>query len=1793
VAQPFRARYLADRVRRTLIFLVSALLIGLVPSAGVPAAQLTSPLGQALSAQTRSRPCVENAVGSSVIRLCIIAPSDGAILSGAAPIQASVTAVSGSLPPVQWVRFFFSPTSSPSTNLIGTSFAEPYTMQLPTHRWVDGEYRLQSEVLFESGAGLGMPVVYLSLANGVTVPPASDGSWTPATSTASPLHVVAVGDGSNGLETPVQVGNLAIGMNPDLFLYLGDIYFEGTYTEFYNYYEPTLGPLRSRTNPVPGNHEARSGFRGYQDYWNTNKHYYSYDSGGWHFIALNSTTEFGQTGPGTPQYEWLRQDLQASTAACTMVYMHHPRFGIESASEGDHLQDMWALMATNGVDVVLSGHNHSFQRWKPLDANGNVSTEGIASYVVGTGGHAPRTPPRQDGRLDASFSESGVLSMSLGPDGGTARFITTSGEVRDQSSIDCNGGTGSLPTPSATTPGEPGITLEPVADAMVTTAQPTANFGTSPMLAADTDPFEASYLRFDVQGLSGPATSARIRLWVTEGTSDGPKLHRVADTTWSEASITYNDQPDLGAVLGDVGPAPTGVWIEYDVTSQVTRNGLVSFALQPDSTDGIDLVSREGASGRRPQLIIQGPSTGETPTETVAPTSAATVAPTAIATTPAGSSTTLAPVADARVLASSGSTNYGTEAVIGADMEAPHQASYLRFDVGHLSGPVTSAKLRLFVENGSWDGPKLLTVANTSWSETGITWFTRPATGTVIGDVGLITVGTWIEYDVTSAIAATGLYSFALQADSTDGSIFTSREGAASQQPQLVIETGPGIPPTATATVTQAPPSPTATSVATQPPTDSMTVTSVADAMVTDMDSTQNYGTSTMLAADTSPREESFLRFDVQNVSGSFSRATVRLWVTEGTTDGPRLHMVSDNSWTETGITWQTRPEIGAMIDDVGGASGGTWIAYDVTSVVTGNGTYSFALIPDSSDGIDLSSREGPAAQRPQLVIDGVSSTVTPVATATATPTATTAPTATATVTPTASATATATPTTPPSGPLTLLPVADAGVEEGRPTTTLGTQPVMVVDTVSPHGIGYLRFDVQGLSGTPDSVTLRLYASNGTSNGPQVVRVADTGWSETGITWNTRPATGAQVANLGRVSAGSWVEIDLTGVVSGNGAVSFALVPESSDGADFVTREGAAAQRPQLVINGGTAVNPPADPPTATATATATPTNTPTATATATTPANTPTPTTTPTATATASPTTTPTATATPSPTTTPTATATATNTPTAPPTLPSTGPVTLAPVADAGVEEGRPTTNLGTASTIIVDTADPNGIAYVRFEVQGLAGPPQTATLRFYLSNGSTNGPRLVAVSDTSWSETGITWNNRPATGTTIGNVGTANVGTWMEYDVTGVITGNGTYSFALIPESSNGIDITSREGTASQRPQLVLNGDSARVSTTMLGEPVAPLEDEAPSQPSMRTASVVEAPPLDAAETPEALTGTVVNTGGQGLRCRVAPSTDGAILGTLPEGSTVPVTGPSQGDFTPVECVGQSGYAATAYLDITGTTPATAPTAPPITTTDPTAVPTEPVAETPVAETPVPTTGGEAPTAEPTAAPAATPLPVVNGWQPDATVPWWWTTDDDPATRWQGTVLDPATPLELGYDLGTVQPLEKLVLQPTWPMTGIVEIRLSADGVSWYELRTVDLSRERPEEDLVIPVDAPARYVTLVVSHPAGTGPVGTLLGFAAWADEDGVVGPLERLTRSIEPTPTPAPVVPTEVPPTPVPTAVPTPEPVVVPTEVPVPTEAPPVEVPPTEAPPVETPPEADAPPAGLEPAPPAGG
>jgi hypothetical protein len=221
-----------------------------------------------------------------------------------------------------------------------------------------------------------------------------------------------------------------------------------------------------------------------------------------------------------------------------------------------------------------------------------------------------------------------------------------------------------------------------------------------------------------------------------------------------------------------------------------------------------------------------------------------------------------------------------------------------------------------------------------------------------------------VEYDVTLFILTNESYSFVLGTDSDDAAVFSSREG--SQPPQLVILLADG--PTATATIPE--PTVTATPTPTQPPSNSIMFITDSDARVRESNPERNYGTSSTLQADNDvdPDIESFVRFTVTGVEGRVLQARLRLFVTtNGSRNGPAVYS-TDLSWTELGINWYTRPaRTSGAVDNKDRVRTNTWVDYDVTSLVPGNGTYSFVLAADSSDSVVFSSREG--IRPPQLVV--------------------------------------------------------------------------------------------------------------------------------------------------------------------------------------------------------------------------------------------------------------------------------------------------------------------------------------------------------------------------------------------------------------------------------------------------------------------------------------------------------------------------------------------------------------------------------------------------------------------------------------------------------------------------------------------------------------------------------------------------------------------------------------------------------------------------------------------------------
>jgi len=157
---------------------------------------------------------------------------------------------------------------------------------------------------------------------------------------------------------------------------------------------------------------------------------------------------------------------------------------------------------------------------------------------------------------------------------------------------------------------------------------------------------------------------------------------------------------------------------------------------------------------------------------------------------------------------------------------------------------------------------------------------------------------------------------------------------------------------------------------------------------------------------------------------------------------------------------------------------------------------------------------------------------------------------------------------------LTFLPAADARVQESNPTTNYGTSTTLRADGgVDPDVESYLLFTVTGVSGPVTGVKLRLHttssAASASGNGPAAYGTT-TGWTETGITWNNRPArtTGA-LEDKGAITADTWVEYDVTAAgITGNGTYAFVVATSSNDGTDFYSRQ-AASFRPELILTTG------------------------------------------------------------------------------------------------------------------------------------------------------------------------------------------------------------------------------------------------------------------------------------------------------------------------------------------------------------------------------------------------------------------------------------------------------------------------------------------------------------------------------------------------------------------------------------------------------------------------------------------------
>ena len=239
--------------------------------------------------------------------------------------------------------------------------------------------------------------------------------------------------GSNG-SADTATGNLIDARpNARVFTTGDNAYPNGSASDYTNKYHPAWGPFKNRTSPSPGNHDYNtSGASAYKSYFgwvdnvrNVNPTYYVYNLGAWRVYALDSNISMAV---GSPQYNFVQNDLATNGALCELAYWHHP-----IVSSGEHGNDararpIFALFDAQGGDLVLNGHDHNYERFTKINSSGQVSASGVRQIIVGTGGTNLRGQGFvQPGSEVRNFNTHGIVDINLTSTGYSGKFVPAPG----------------------------------------------------------------------------------------------------------------------------------------------------------------------------------------------------------------------------------------------------------------------------------------------------------------------------------------------------------------------------------------------------------------------------------------------------------------------------------------------------------------------------------------------------------------------------------------------------------------------------------------------------------------------------------------------------------------------------------------------------------------------------------------------------------------------------------------------------------------------------------------------------------------------------------------------------------------------------------------------------------------------------------------------------------------------------------------------------------------------------------------------------------------------------------------------------------------------------------------------------------------------------------------------------------------------------------------------------------------------------------------------------------------------
>jgi hypothetical protein len=231
----------------------------------------------------------------------------------------------------------------------------------------------------------------------------------------------------------------------------GDLeYIDSTTAEIQGGYAPSWGipSLKSISHPVPGNHEYHvNNAADYFTYWGSTagtqgQGYYSFDIGSWHLIALNSNCSDmspGQYPRGgftsdlidcNAQNTWLQNDLASHNNTCTLAYWHHALFSSgSSGGPSPWMQPLFQSLYNANADLLLSGHDHFYERFAPMNASGTLdNSRGIREIIVGTGGRGFHSYGSiAANSLVRNNSTFGILKLTLHPSSYDWQFLPAAG----------------------------------------------------------------------------------------------------------------------------------------------------------------------------------------------------------------------------------------------------------------------------------------------------------------------------------------------------------------------------------------------------------------------------------------------------------------------------------------------------------------------------------------------------------------------------------------------------------------------------------------------------------------------------------------------------------------------------------------------------------------------------------------------------------------------------------------------------------------------------------------------------------------------------------------------------------------------------------------------------------------------------------------------------------------------------------------------------------------------------------------------------------------------------------------------------------------------------------------------------------------------------------------------------------------------------------------------------------------------------------------------------------------------